>query len=194
MLDPAIKRGIIAGVISWLIILVFLQPLANFLWTITRTVAAEFSKGILDSVYLRAAQGETTRIDLQFLLMFMATWWGFTVGIIVGGLSSRLKPTPSDRDAVAWIRKNSWLLITILIVGAVDGGVYAAKNYAVVQFNVSFRQRLAAIAPYITSQQEKQLLSMWALMKTQQDYTRVNAVLENYARDQNIELPKVGLR
>jgi hypothetical protein len=192
MLDPAIKRGIIASVISWLIILVFLQPLTNLLWTITRAVAAEFSKSILDSVYQRAAQGETTRIDLQFLLMFMSIWWGLTVGIIVGGVSSRL--LPSDRDAAAWVRKNSWLLIALLIVGAVDGGVYAAKNYAVVQFNVSFRQRLAAIAPYITSQQDKELLSMWALMKTQEDYARVNAVLENYARGQNIELPKVGLR
>src|SRR5712691_5732960 len=123
MVDPAIKRGIIAGVITSLITLIFLQPLLNLLWAATSAVASSFSKSLVDSVYQRAAEGQTHWIDLQFLTWFIAAWWGFTAGIIVASVTDKSGRRASSGDITIWMRRNSGLVIAVLILGAVDGGV-----------------------------------------------------------------------
>ena len=188
--DPVIKRGIIAGVITSLITLIFLQPLLNLLWAATSAVASRFSKSLVDSVYQRTAEGQTHWIDLQFLTWFIAAWWGFTAGIIAASVTDKSGRRASSGDFTVWMRRNSGLVIAVLILGAFDGGVSLAKNYFQVQANASFQQRLMALAPYVTDRQEKELLSMWALMRTSEDCDRINAVLEEYARRHNIDLPK----
>src|SRR5947208_3578203 len=141
MLDPTVKRGIIAGVIAWFITLIFLQPLVNLSWAGTQAIASSFSRSFLDAVYQRAAQGDTHQIDLQFLGLFTALWWGFTTGLIVSSVTQKLGRKSAGGDVITWVQKNFWFVIAVLMLGAVDGGVSSARHYAEVQFNASFHQR-----------------------------------------------------
>ena len=66
--------------------------------------------------------------------------------------------------------------------------------YLDIQLNSSFDQRMMAIRPYIEDRDSHRLRSEWALMQKRQDYERINAKLDEYARKADIVLPTLLYR
>ena len=66
--------------------------------------------------------------------------------------------------------------------------------YVDIQLNSSFDQRMMAIRPYIEDRDSHRLRSEWALMQKRQDYERINAKLDEYARKADIVLPTLLYR
>ena len=58
------------------------------------------------------------------------------------------------------------------------------------QLNASFYQRLDALGPYMSDQEERQLRSSWALMENRAQYNQINSHLEEFAPKAKIKIPE----
>jgi hypothetical protein len=100
------------------------------------------------------------------------------IGAVRTGLSHGL----AERVVVALLA-----VLLVIVFGYLSKLSFLA--YADLQLNAAFNQRMSAIGPYISVPDEKQLRAAWALMKTRDDYLRINDTLENHANKANITLP-----
>jgi predicted PurR-regulated permease PerM len=63
--------------------------------------------------------------------------------------------------------------------------------YADLQLNTSFQQRLRVLSPKIGDLETKNLQASWALMESKEDYEKIVRQMEELAKENNIELPKL---
>ncbi|HEX9513632.1 MAG TPA: hypothetical protein VF939_24240 [Puia sp.] len=61
-------------------------------------------------------------------------------------------------------------------------------QYTAIELNLSFDQRLTAVAPFLTENEEKLIKSKWATMQEEKDFQAINTELENIAQKNNIKL------
>ncbi|OXB06359.1 hypothetical protein B0A81_13670 [Flavobacterium plurextorum] len=185
------KRSLLKSLFASSIFLIVLKPILEFLWAII----ADFSKNtffnLSDYLYKNAAYGQRNWID--FLV-----WTAIILGFF---LTSILKKNSHKRIDVENINKDNQAKITakriivkyspiINIILFLPIIYFIMLAYSDLQLNTSFNQRLNIISPYIDSTQEKILKSKWALMKTKEDFERINTKLEEIAKENKIKLPE----
>jgi hypothetical protein len=73
------------------------------------------------------------------------------------------------------------MLLPVLII--------AAGPAVSIRANSTFQRRLMALTPVITENDRKKLLGNWAMIKSKNDYLKINGQLEELAKKYSVALP-----
>jgi hypothetical protein len=210
--DKSIRKGIIASVIASVIFMIILEPLMKLFWTFLNNTTNHLYTSYLNSIFTNAAIGHRNHID--FITYYFETVLIFGVLFIslIKAKSIIRKRTDEERkynlkskeeleQEISNTKHKLSKLIKALRVlfysGLVFGFIFMLfmlsslfKEYANLQLNSTFSQRINALAPYIEDKQQKIFISKWALMKSKEDYLEIKLSLENIAKENNVKLPE----
>jgi len=198
--DSALRKGIAAGVVAAIIVIVVVQPLINRLLAAVAYIGATTLSSFSKTIYTNAALGEANTAAFDLLSAFSFLYAAVTgVGILLlfklhvwvtrleRGTTTK-KPLPPKR-----MRLRLSALIVLYLVGLTLMLASVSGEFARMQLNTCFRQRLTVVAPFVSEGEEKELRAMWASMKNRGDYERINTKLEEIARSHQIALPELLL-
>ena len=79
--DPQIRRGVIAGIIASVIVLIFVKPLIRLFWAALLNVGLNFIQTYVDSIYRHAALGQRNDVDLIILFVIFAILLGLFTAV-----------------------------------------------------------------------------------------------------------------
>ena len=179
------NRPLVAGIISGIIVLVFIQPILSFLW---RFVLSNI-KGTVNSACHQAALGYTDAYNFLFMENFIIFGVGLATIVAVkklrsNGVGRSVRRILSPRASkVLWL---AWAMFAIL-----GGTVQVTKYFVVMQLKASFYQRLAVLAPKISEQEYKEYLASWAAMHSEEDYRRIVENMDAAAKKNGTMLPEL---
>ncbi|MET3516720.1 MAG: hypothetical protein ACLGJD_00315 [Gammaproteobacteria bacterium] len=185
MLSRELKIGIIGGVISSVLVIIFIQPLLGFIWSAVLAFGESVQAGYVDGIYRNAAVGERNMVGhlsllgVTFLLTFVPLLL-LLPGMEKRGAGTRL-PFPLIRILLAAV---SVLIPPLFLVAA-------SLLIGVSEINASFSQRLTVLTPTMNDQEVKEWRARWAKMQSQKDYRELVEAMERRANELRIELPKI---
>jgi hypothetical protein len=198
--DPEIRKQIVIGLISSIVAALLIQPLLEWIWRTANNWTSSFAVSYTNSIYASAALGLRELHSFLIMLFMFVTIIGLSVGVLIAPLmlrnvKKRLRgerpPTREEIDAIfkpLW--RGSWVvgaISTLLLV--LSSLSILLRNYADLQLNATFNQRIAALSPALTDLETKQFKSRWALMASRRDYESIQHDLEEIARARNSKLP-----
>lgn len=216
--DWLLSKSVIGGVIAGLLVIYFIEPVIHFTWSSITNTSNAYVAGMIDNAYRDAAVRNPHRFS--FIIYSNLSTLIFCAMIIAPSglmmahlqLKKRFKKITGSNDSVEneeadiseEINSVRKLLITmdryVLPVMFLSCAIMALlviksmfHSYIVFQTTASFNQRLSAISPYISDQEEEELASQWALMVSRSDYENINHRLESFASKNNKSLPDLLL-
>ncbi len=180
------NRPLVAGVISGIFVLVFIQPILSFLW---RFLLSNI-KSLVNSACHQAALGYTD----VFNFWIMGGLISLSVGAVTGFATARLlrtygKTRIAPRTLSPRLSAVLWAVIAIMVT--LSGTVQMTRFFVVMQLKASFYQRLAVLAPKISEQEHKEYLASWAAMHNEDDYRRIVESMEANAKKNGTTLPEL---
>jgi hypothetical protein len=186
-MDRQLKLGIVGGLISSLLVLIFIQPILTFLWHVILNVGGTLHQGYVDTVYRNAAiagsnpYGDHTLFVLLVVLGNVGFFWAL----------EKLKADPAADHFPGFtklVERTIWsfVLMSLLVVF-----VRAAIVKGTAQIAESFTQRLTVLAPGISDSEYKILKARWASMHGRADYDAIVADMEKRATELGVKLPPV---
>lgn len=182
--DPKFRREIYVGIIAAILVMSLVEPLLRFAGNTILWAGSNIYEGFTNSVYKSAALGFREKFSFFTLVIIFSILAGF-----YAALSTALflldRPPPSMRGVmkrkyISLILALSFFMMSFYVVG---------KNFAELQLNASFNQRLTVLAPKLTDLQIKELRASWALMEKRADYVALNKEMESFASKLNVKLP-----
>lgn len=185
-----IRTVLVPAIIVAIISTAFIDPALNWIWISVSYVADIVYAKWLNSIYLSAALGH--RNHYSFLVLWII-FIGPFIGAIVLLLGRRnvkhianyiIERSPRNRTIVNLIGK---IFVAIWSLSAL---ATMSSLFAELQYSTSFEQRLTALSPSISEQEEESLRAQWANMRSRLDYEGVNARLEELAKRNGISLPE----
>lgn len=195
-LPSQISIGILVGVLF--------VPMVQRLLASISTVGGNVYTYLSNSIYSNAAIGDRI-FELPFILKEILTW---TIAFIIASLAvvimsiARKRPIkipnfPQIFKLALFTWEGSFfdkLLTVILWVSTsfivVSYLFFAQLSWSSLQMNATFDQRMAILAPLMTSEEIDLYRSEWAQMKNRNDYLRIMETLEEKARNSQIEISK----
>jgi hypothetical protein len=183
MISRELKIGIIGGVISSILVLIFIEPLLGFLWHTIISFGEAIHAKYIDRIYQHAAiEGYNQFIStFTLLLVFISLMTNIFLSFPVRG------SYPNDK-----IRKLRYLIVSIppmLFLPFIF--IFASINLGVTITISSFNQRIAVLSPSISDQEYKEWKARWVMMKGIADYRSIVTDMDKRALALNIELPKL---
>lgn len=192
MVELNMKRSIAISVISSVCVLVFIQPILNFLWKVISWGSVNFYKGLINGVYKNAALGQRDWVSVILFFLFVASVIGFSSSFLTLPLIRKLRRIKEAKGEHVF-RRVKKILITIYCVLSIMFLfvlIYLFVSvYVDLQLNTSFQQRLNALSPEISDFEYKNLKADWALMKSPEDYNSIVLKMEEFAQKHKIKLP-----
>lgn len=217
--DESVRKGVIASIIASIVFFIFLEPLLRFFWNFLNRFSSVIYNGYLDTIYQSAALGQRNDLDfvifstLNILILaglVMVTFYiksrkdqrDFHKKILKikndEERNMEIKRINELHEKIRFFDKIQSVSEKIIVQGRyftfvlffIVGFILIFRSYSDLQLNTKFNQQLRALSPYIDDSQEKILISKWALMKSKKDYLEINVIIENIAKQNNIELPK----
>jgi hypothetical protein len=175
--------SVVASVVASIIVGIFFQPIISFISGIVISTIGVFYRGWVDSMYVQAA-GSTLFVSIYIVINILTLFpAGVLSGVVVSGfMAGRLGRPLSPR-----IARRATVLIAALLVPSVF--IMNARIYTEFQATATFDQRLMALAPVISDQERKTLLRQWAMMKSRDDYDKINVRFSESASKYQIDLP-----
>ena len=197
------KKGILGGIISSIIVMIFINPILGFAW---KFLNAWFSSYI-DSLYLNAALGQRNWIDFITLTFFLLIFIMFgTIKIIEIFFRGKKefqnqnflihnKEIKDDFNYEKIKLQKRIKLMSFIIIGLYPVIILLFfniifKTYSDLQLNASFNQRFNIIAPYIDETEEEFIKSNWSQMQKKEDFDKIDRNIENIAKKNKIVLPE----
>lgn len=186
-MDRQLKVGIVGGLISSLLVLIFIQPILNFLWHLILHLGGTLHQGYIDGIYRNAARtdgnpyGETTFSVLFLGLAFVGLFWAL----------ENIKRDPMSAGfprLTTLIERLTWL---VLLVGLLTVFVQAAIIRGTGEIAETFTQRLTVLAPSISDLEYKTLKARWASMRGKADYDALVEAMNKRATELGVKLPPV---
>jgi hypothetical protein len=191
MLSKELKIGIIGGLITWLLVTIFFEPVSRFLWRAFMTIAGSLHQGYVDGIYRNAAVGERNLVgELTFSILVV-----FVLASILFYWSERASVGPASSSlelAIKRVARVSDLVFTFaLMLLCVTAMVASSVSSGVKEISASFTQRLTVLAPAISDAEYKTLKARWASMKGKADYDALVAAMDKRASEVGVTLPPV---
>lgn len=201
--DSSLKRPVLAGIISGLIVvvlsLIFIQPLFRLCGNLMRYLGGNVYLWFIDRIYNYASAGDTSEIVNMLFSFFSSFLNGFVFFSFF--LTFQLWPTKKPREVkpinqriiAITLTFKKVVLLTMLILAIFAAAmtyIYSYKMDAVLKLNIVFRMRVTMLAPFLTEQEEEELMAKWAYMRNKADYEEINKIVDNYADKNNVKLPK----
>ena len=180
----SVVTSIVASIIfSWCV-----APLTQWLWHVSTSNALSWFTTQQNNIFENAALGKRDWVVTLMFFFAISAYFGLGMGAILSMSFGSLFEK--------WFANQKFkkVQIVVVVVLFVYLGFDLAKTgfgaYADLQLNASFSQRLDALGPYMETIDERDLKSQWAMMKTRQDYERINKRLDELATKAKISLPK----
>lgn len=183
MISRELKIGIVAGVISSALMLIFIEPILGFVWHAIIAFGEAIHANYIDRIYLHAAiEVDSQFISILTLLLVLIT---LMTNIL---LSFPVRERVPDYKRMKLVRliisiPTMLLIPTILIIASINLGVTITTS--------SFNQRIAVLSPSISDQEYKEWKARWVMMKGIADYRSIVTDMDKRALALNIELPKL---
>jgi hypothetical protein len=195
------QSAILAGLIATALFLYFVGQALNVLVWVVLSVAGLISPAYVDTFYVRAARLAPQNyafVWIAIVFVLLAAVF-FVVGVLrllpkrwVSAVLAKNKKnrekTASEAECIFCKLISGFL--ALIIAGVIT--VVLVGNYAQLQLTAGFQQHMRILAPYISAQQERELISQWSLMSGQKDYDRLYEALNKIAREHQIVLPTPG--
>lgn len=180
----------------------FLDPILRFAGNAFLSASSRLSQAYTDQIYARAAHLDTAgtfSFALYTLtLTVIATFpLGFTVGSLSGYLSVRRSVLGRGGlprfDEAMLPRKGVWphvimLLLAVLLMGVTGANIFS--GYVRTALVSTFERHMRVLAPHISEDQRKRIVSEWSLMENEADFDRIQAQLKALAEHHDIQLPE----
>jgi len=201
-MNKNIMVSVTASLIASIVFFLFFQPLLEGLPEKSASFITNIYNGYEEVIYGNASLGMRNYVGTIVYRNLLMIIWPIYIGVAVGAVSVRFMRKSDHKTIIAAHNKiqnmadksRSNLLSIILFfwfaVTLLSMSYYAIVFYADTQMNTSFNHRLMILKPHIDLQDEEELTAKWALMKNRNDYDAINKNLENYAKRNNIILPK----
>lgn len=184
--------SIISSIVASAIVLVFFQPILEFLSRGLSAFLSYAAVGILDSMYQQAALGVERAIALTTFGMLMSAFMGVsTAPIVFLVIKSRISKVPAARRKLRKISEKINILqiflgtFPIILIGI----YFISSSFIGVQATASYENRLAVLAPTISEEEEESLRSEWSSMQSRADYVDLMVRMENLAAQKGRALP-----
>ena len=185
MLSRELKIGIIGGVVSSILVIIFIQPILSLVWSAVLSFGEAVQAGYVDRIYRNAALvernlvGHLSLLALTMLLIFVPA------ALLSAEMARRHerigRVTPAFHIAMSLTSLVAALVL--LIAFSLSSGV--------TEISASFIQRLTVLSPAISDQEYKEWKSRWAIMRGQNDYRGLVAAMDKRASELNVELPEI---
>lgn len=184
--DPNFKKTLIVSILTSVIVLIIIDPLLKLAATWLMWLGTNLSASWTDHIYKSAALGLREKFSFLLLLYFFAMCMGISSGILTAIVLARKEK--SKTTLKSWIEKPAFIILSalLLIVVAVE---VLASNFAELQLNASFNQRITVLAAKASEQQIKDLRASWALMSGRKDYESINMEIQRIEGQLKVKLP-----
>ena len=187
--SKGLKVGIISGLISSLVVLIFIQPILSFVWNAFMAIVGSVHHGYVDAIYRNAAVGDrnlvghmTFMILIGFVLVGMLFFWADLVAPVWSALQSTIK-VPVLVFNLVFALMVSVFCVTFLVAFSISSGI--------MEIDASFTQRLTVLAPAVSDAEYKTLKARWAGMRGKADYDALVTAMDSRAAELGVTLPPV---
>lgn len=186
-MDKQLKVGIVGGLISSLLVLIFIQPILNFLWRLILNAGGILHQGYVDRIYKDAARaggnpyGESTLLALGLVFGFVGLFW----------ILDRMRASPASGSFPQLSRSADRAVLFVLMAGLLSILFRVAISRGTADIAESFTQRLTVLASGISDSEYKILKARWASMHGRADYDAIVADMEKCATELGVKLPPV---
>ena len=179
------KIGIISGVISSVIVVIFIQPILSVTWGAITVVGSHVHQGYVDRIYKNAAVADRNLLgDMTFLYLLMLP----ALVSLIFSFRFRLGHRPewpfSHRVLNVFSVAAALLSVVTILVGF-------SLSSGILEISASFNQRLTVLAPAISDTEYKTFRARWASMSTEADYKSLVSDMESRSKDLKVILPKL---
>jgi hypothetical protein len=186
------RRGIVTGLIVWLVGWILLRPLLEFLGSHLFSMGPGLVSFVVDPIYRLAARGSRNIAGPSIILLAAGFSVGFASGLIEDAMSARrrgnLGGVSAPRPISTFFRSRSAIVLSLALALILN---WSALTEAItLNMNISFQQRLEILSPFLTDLEEKQLKASWASMHSRKDFDKLNERLDVYARRYEILFPR----
>ena len=187
------STSIIVAILSTMIFLYLLKPILDYIGSVVIQIGTILGAAYVDEIYTQISYLEIR--DQAFLLsltlhgsMAAAT---MMIAVLIWWHPKRINKKPTDSDDSPKVSTQTKVSASVILVtvSLVLTTTIATQWYQLTLIT-SFKQYSRILAPYMTEQQEEELLSQWSLIKSAEDFDLVNEKVHNIANDNNIELPE----
>lgn len=178
--DETVRKGVISGMISSVVIIVIFQPVFNFLSPKLLVLISNSYSLLSNMIYMTAAKGITYSSSSALLNVISGCTLGF-------GLSILSRPF---KNSHLINRKNDKVMALFMIIMSLIliGQVFSERM--TIRLNTSFQQRITILSPYISQSEAEMVKSKWASMQSVSDYELINKLLTDYANKHKVKLPQ----
>lgn len=187
--------SVIASVVASIAFSWLLEPMTRGLWNFASDSASSWLTNLQNVAFMNAALGKRDWATVSIFFVFSSLTWAVAFGAIIGMYLSR-KLAENPDGPIGRLRKSPWRerIVATTFVLWITLGLYQWAHmcfmfYVDLQLNASFSQRLEALGPYIDQIDEKKLRSAWALMKTREDYEKINGQIDALSKRAGVDLP-----
>jgi hypothetical protein len=145
---------------------------------------------VRDSFYVEIAKGRTDRVGL-YLMTFTFVFLGFLAGKLARPMT--VSDAPGSDMSVAqhrFLRRFTVFLLLLLT------SILAFRSLSITYTTGAvdhFEQSFAICLPFMSPQERDDVRSRFARIRTKSDYVAVLSMLEQKARQNNLEVPKFSV-
>jgi len=182
-----LKERITSGLLVWLLVTIFIQPILSFAWKAILVVGGFVHQGYVDRIYRNAAiidsnpYGRTTLLSVLTIPVLVYLLW------IVRRVEFHPDYARFPRHMKAMV-PIGWTIASLLIALMLGK---TAILVGTTEIGSSFTQRLTVLAPAISDTEYKTLKARWASMQGKSDYDALVATMDKRAAELGVKLPPV---
>jgi hypothetical protein len=184
--DPDFRRNLLVSVVTSVLVLLFIEPILSWSGNAIMWFGANVYDGVTNSIYRSAARGFREESSFASLIIILATLAGLFSAILMVMLLPRRRK-PAQVESKRNYRKILFSALTVLFL--LDGLVIVAEDFANIQLNTTFNQRITVLAAKVPEQRIRELKASWALMEKRADYEALTAEMNKLAKQFNTKLP-----
>jgi hypothetical protein len=202
--DIILKDAIITGIISSVIFTFLLQPIMSTGWAILKDTGSQIYTDFNNRIYAGAALGYRYDVERMFAALFVGLLititfsWALFIYFDMKGSNPIRELKNNDKfknfakSRIGFWISISWKLFALafFILFSIRQYLDTELIYASSELNASFQQKMNALKPYLSEPEENELLSSWAMMKSEADYIQINESLELAASKNGLILPR----
>jgi len=173
-----------------MIFIYLLQPAIEILGSLVMRIASFISEAYVDEIFSQISHLELMDFGFVFFIVMISF---VTITLAVSTLYIWKKDNGSgeklEKENIdTLVKRKVPMTIMLIITFSFCITVISTKAYQL-SLITSFKQHLRIISPYITTHEEKLLLSEWSLISSRNDYDLINFKLNSVAKKHKIELP-----
>ncbi|HXU94025.1 MAG TPA: hypothetical protein VFP33_10255 [Gallionella sp.] len=183
--DPDFRKNLLVSIMTSVLVLLFIEPILKWLGNAIVWLGANIYNGITDSIYKSAALGfreESSFVTLILLVSILS-------GVFSAGAALRLIPEGDETTVIKRKNYRKIFSVVLTLLFLLDVLFLLGRDFATLQLNTYFNQKITILAAKIPEQKIKELKASWALMDKRTDYEVLTAEMNTLAKQFNIKFP-----